>query len=171
MQFIADIRFIKGIDNVSGKIISRGINALLLDSCMKYQLFVEEYAKNLQMQQLLRDNSMSLKFSKIRVPYTDLVVRDTSNRRLHLFIPYPLRRTFFFMHGLIHPGANASIRLVTDKFVGLRRKYNIGLGSRTFVPCQSRKTYPYTTRLLPISWGVDCMELSPDTPLTWRTFQ
>ena len=77
LQFTPDIRFIKGIENVPEDAMSRGINDLLLDSCVEYQRFVEE-----QLLQLLQDNTTSLKLSKTRVVTVDLeVVCDTSTGR------------------------------------------------------------------------------------------
>ena len=99
--------------------MSRGINVLLLDLCVDYQRFVKEQTKDLQLQQLLKDNTTSLKLSKTHVPSTDLeIVCDTSTGRLRPLMPETLRKTLFLSrHDLSYPGANASIQHVSDRFV------------------------------------------------------
>ena len=61
---------------------------------MKYPHFMEEQRKDQQLQQLLQDNSTSLKLSRISVLNRDLeVVCDTSAGRVRPFLPETLRRT------------------------------------------------------------------------------
>ena len=139
LQFTSNIRFIKGCENVPADAMSRGINALLLVCGLP--TFVEEQTKDQQLQQLLQDNTTSLKLSKTHVPSTDLeTVCDTSTRRLRPFVPETLRKALFSsMHDFLHLGANASIRLVSDRFVWPRMKANIRQWAKACVPCQKAK--------------------------------
>ena len=91
-----DLHFIKGCKNVPADVRSRGINALLSDLCVDYQRFVEEQTKDQQLQQLLQDNTTSLKLSKTQVPSTDLeIMCDTSTGRLYPFVSETLQKTLF----------------------------------------------------------------------------
>lgn len=77
---------------------------------------------------------------------TDLeIVCDTSPGRLRPFVPESMRRTLFSsIHSLSHPGANVSIRLITDRFVWPRMKTDIRQWSKTCVPCQKVKVGRHT---------------------------
>ena len=64
-------------------------------------------------------------------------VNSTSTRRSRPFVPKTLRKTLFSsMHDLSHPGANASIRLVLDRFVWPQMKVDIQQWAKACVPCQ-----------------------------------
>lgn len=146
LQFTSDIRFVKGTDNIPADTMSRGINAFVLDPCLEHQSFVEAQEKDQQLQHLLRENHTSLTLTKIHIPNTDLeVVCDTSTGRLRPFVPESMRKTLFSStHNLSHPGANASIRLITDRFVWPRMKTDIRQWSKTCVPCQRAKVGRHT---------------------------
>ena len=81
--------------------------------------FVKEQLKDQIPQNLLRDNSTSLKLTKILVPNSNLdIVFDTSTGKIRLFVPESFRRVFFSnLHNSSHPGANASIKLMTERYV------------------------------------------------------
>ena len=66
------ISVLKGNENVPADAVSHGINALLQDSFVEYQRFVEEQTKDQQLQLLLQDNTTSLKLLKTRVPSMNL---------------------------------------------------------------------------------------------------
>ena len=78
--------------------------------------FVKEQLKDQTLQNLPRDNLTSLKLTKIRVLNSNLdIVCDTSSEKICPFVPESFRRVFFSgLHKLSHPGANASIKLMTD---------------------------------------------------------
>ena len=126
--------------------MSRGINALLLDLCVDYQRFVEELTKGQQLQQILQDNTTSQKLSKTHVPSTKLeIMCGTSRGRLHLFVSETLLKTLFSsMYDFLHLGANASIRLVSDRFVWPRMKEDIRQWAIVCVPGQKAKVRRHT---------------------------
>ena len=107
--------------------------------------FVKEQLKDQILQILLRDNSTSLKLTKIRVPNSSLdIVCDTSTEKIRPFIPESFRRIFFSsLHNLSHPGANASIKLMTERYVWLRMKLDIRLWAKTCEQCQKAKVRRY----------------------------
>ena len=89
-QFTLDIRLIKGIDNVPADTMSHSINSLSLNLCLEYLQFVEDQL----LQHLLQNNPIFFKFLKIHVSNTDSeVIRETSTRRLRLFVPESLQQT------------------------------------------------------------------------------
>ena len=103
------------------------------------------HIKDLKLQQLLQDNTTSLTLSKTRthVPSTDVeIVCDASTGR---FVPETLRKTLFSsMLDLSHPGATASIRLVSDRFVWPRMKVDIQQWTKAYVLCQKAKMGRHT---------------------------
>ena len=68
------------------------------------------------MQQILQDNSTSLKLLRIPIPKMDLeVVCNTRTGRIRHLVPQTLQNTLFSsMHNLLQPCAKAAIQLVTD---------------------------------------------------------
>ena len=89
--------------------------------------FLKEQLKNQILQNLLRDNSTSLKLTKIRVPNSNLdIVCENSTGKIRPFVPESFGRIFFSnLHNLTHPVANASIKLMTERYVWPRMKSNI----------------------------------------------
>ncbi|CAE1258975.1 unnamed protein product [Acanthosepion pharaonis] len=72
------------------------------------------------------------------------IIQDSTGR-LRLFVSESMRKTLFSsMHNLSHPGANASIWLITDRFVWPRMKTDIRQWSKTCVPCQRAKVRRHT---------------------------
>lgn len=123
LQFTSDIHSPRGINNILANTMSRSINTFLLDPFMEYQPFVEEQARDRQLQQLLRDNHTSLIFSR-------KILCDTSTRRLRPFV-----HNYCGGH-CSHSSANASIWLTTDRFIWSRMKIDIRRWSETCVSCQ-----------------------------------
>ena len=80
------------------------------------------------------------------MPSTDLyIVCDTSAGRLRPFVPETLRKTLFSsLYDLLHLGANASIRLVSDGFVWPRMKADTRQWVKACVPCQKAKVGRHT---------------------------
>ena len=108
--------------------------------------FVEEQLKDQHLQKLLRDNSTSLNLAKVRVPNSNLdIVCDTSTGKIRPFVPELFQRIFFSsFHNLFHPDANASVKLLTERYVWPRMKSDIRLWARTCELCQKAKVGRHT---------------------------
>ena len=79
--------------------------------------------------------------SKTRAPCVNLeVVCDSSTGRLRSFVQETLQKTLFSsMNNLSHPGANASIRLVSDRLAWSRIKTDSRLWANVGLPRQKAK--------------------------------
>ena len=74
------------------------------------------------------------------------VLRCSSSGLIYgIYVSETLRKTLFsFMHDLSHSGANASMRLVSDRFVRPRMKAEIQQWVKACVPCQKAKVGRHT---------------------------
>ena len=120
LQFTSDIGHQKGAENIPVDAMSRTINAIFYP-CTGMTEFV--------------------KLTKIRVPNSNLdIVCDTSTGKIRPFVPGSFRRVFFSSpYNLSHPGPNASIKLMTEKYIWSRMKSDIRPWARTYEQCQKAK--------------------------------
>ena len=72
LQFTSDVRHLKEAENIPADAMSRTINAIFWDPCIDMTEFVKEQLKDQILQNLLRDNSISLKLTKIRVSNSNM---------------------------------------------------------------------------------------------------
>ena len=79
--------------------------------------------------------------SQIHIPGTDVNLHcDTSIPQPRPFITTPFRRQVFdTLHGLGHPGANATVKLLSQRFVWLGVGKYCRTWARAFTPCQRSK--------------------------------
>ena len=110
----------KELKNIPADTMSRTINAIFFGSVYRNDRIWEQL-KDQHLQKLLRDNSTSLNLAKV------LTATWTS-------CGTSVRIFFSILHNLAHPGANTSIKLLTD--VWLRMKSDIRLSARTYEECQ-----------------------------------
>ena len=124
--------------------MSRSINAFLLDSCLEYEPFLEEIAKDQQLQQLQRNSfeifqdTCSLHWFRICVWHH----HRTITPKWWIFL--------FFQNNLSHPDANTSIQLITERIVWPRMKSDISFGEKPVNHVKRPKSKDL--RLLPIFW-------------------
>lgn len=136
-QFTTDIRHIAGKDNVVADPLSRVEELQLpvdLDVLASSQTADEELSR------LLRGES-SLRLEKLRVPNcrTELYC-DVSTPSPRPFVPKSLRRQIFdSLHSLSHPGANASTKLVAERYVWPGVRKDCRQWSRQCLACQRAK--------------------------------
>ncbi|CAG9101291.1 unnamed protein product [Plutella xylostella] len=122
-QFTTDIQYIAGKDNVVADTLSRvsELQATTVDD----EAIAQAQASDQQLALFLDDASSSLRLRKMNVPGSRLELYcDVSTPTPRPFIPEPLRKQIFdSLHCLSHPGANASAKLVAQRYVwpGVRK--------------------------------------------------
>lgn len=114
-QFTTDIQHISGKDNVVADTLSRIeeiVQPVQLHNLAKSQSNDPELKK-------LLEGETSLKLVKVTVPGTRLELYcDDSTPTPRPYVPKELRRQVYdSLHSLSHPGANASTRLVAQRYV------------------------------------------------------
>ena len=67
LQFISDIRQLKGVENIPAVTMSRTIDVIFFYSCIDMIDFMEEQLKDQHLQKLLRDDSTFRNLAKVRV--------------------------------------------------------------------------------------------------------
>lgn len=120
-QFTTDIRFVAGKDNIVADTLSRIEE---LSTPLDYLSLARAQETDAELRALLIDGS-SLQLQKVSLPDAKTQVycdTSTSNQRPYV-TPAFRRQVFESLHGLSHPGAKATVRLVTSRFVwpGIRR--------------------------------------------------
>ena len=146
LQFTSDVRHISGRDNVPADTLSRGINSYLLEPSIDVHIFSAEQQKDEHLQRFLQGNATALKLVKVNYPTTaEKIVCDTSTGRLRPYVPTSLRKDIFnAVHNLSHPGANASVRLLTERFVWPRIKADARAWTKMCLKCQRAKIGRHT---------------------------
>lgn len=141
-QYVTDIKHIKGIDNVVADTFSR-VESLTFQedfiSLAEAQLQDEELKKLL--------TSSSLKIEKVNVPGTDIFLFcDVSTGKPRPYLPVSFRKDIFLkLHNLSHPGARASARLVSDRYVWPLIRKDCSSWARHCLACQRNKVTRHVT--------------------------
>lgn len=136
-QFSTDIQHISGKDNVVADTLSR-IEELEApvdhDSLAKAQ-DVDSELKN------IIEGSTSLRLKKMKIPGSrHELFCDVSTPTPRPFIPKMMRRQVFdCLHSLSHPGANATAKLVAQRYVWPSIRKDCREWARTCIDCQRAK--------------------------------
>lgn len=134
-QFTTDIRFISGEENVVADALSR--TDAITDGLDFDALAVSQAADN-ELQTLLRTGS-SLKLQKVKFSHSTLFC-DMSGPFRRPFITVEFRKQVFDnLHGLSHPSARNTIKLVTERYVWPGVKKDCRNWARACVSCQKCK--------------------------------
>ena len=136
-QFTTDIRHVRGDDNIVADALSR-VNAI--NQPIDYAQLAESQQDDPELQEYLRSNS-SLQLRQVEIPGTQArIFCDLSTSKARPFVTPKFRRAVFeVVHGLAHPGANASVKLVTERFVWPRIKADCRRWARACIECQKAK--------------------------------
>lgn len=136
-QFTTDIRHISGKDNVVADTLSR-IDEITQP--IDLEKLAQSQLEDPELQELLHSDT-SLRLKKLKLPGTRAELYcDDGDRTLRPYVTKEMRKQVFqSLHSLSHPGANASIKLVTDRYVWPGIKKDCRELARTCLPCQKAK--------------------------------
>lgn len=136
-QFTTDIQHISGKDNVVADTLSRVEE---VEFVMDYSRLAQSQNTDPELKQML-DNKTSLRLEKIEIPEcrTELYC-DTSTQTPRPYITPMLRKHVFEnLHGLSHPGANATIKLITERYIWPGINKDCREWTRACLACQRSK--------------------------------
>lgn len=137
-QFTTDIRHISGKDNVVADTLSRVED---ITQPVDFEMLAEAQKTDSELQQLLEGTPSSLQLRRVQNPSSGLhLYCDDNNSLVRPFVPERLRRRVFdSLHSFSHPGANASAKLVSDRFVWPGVKKDCREWVRNCIECQRSK--------------------------------
>lgn len=142
-QFTTDIKYVPGHQNVVADTMSR-VDEIV--SPVDYSALAEDQETDNELRELLQKGT-SLKLEKVRIPGSNQQLYcDTSAGIQRPYVTTGFRRQVFdAIHNLSHPGASATIRLVTQRFVwaGIRR--DCRRWAKGCNQCQSSKVTRHTS--------------------------
>lgn len=120
-QFSTDIRYVSGPQNIVADALSRIEE---ITRAIDYDALASSQEKDCELQELL-DEGSSLKLEKVKSEYLDRPLYcDVSTSSPRPFVTTSFRRQVFdSLHQLSHPGAKATTKLVSQRFVwpGIRK--------------------------------------------------
>lgn len=136
-QFSTDIRHISGKENVVADTLSR-VEELTKPPEMTALASSQSTDPELK---LLLDEKTSLHLKKIRIPGSDVELYcDDSNDTLRPYVTKQFRRQIFnSLHCLSHPGANTTIKLITQRYVWPGINKDCREWTKTCHACQTAK--------------------------------
>lgn len=143
-QFTSDIKHISGKANVTADTLSR-IEAITLPP--DFEALARAQQADTELQGLIERPSSSLRLEKVPVPGTDIFLYcDTSLLRPRPFITTVLRKQIFdAVHGMSHPGARTTIKMVTDRFVWPSVRKDCRSWTQACESCQRAKVHRHTS--------------------------
>lgn len=137
-QFSTDIRHVAGSDNVVADALSRIEE--IKDSCLDFRKLADSQQFDEELQ-AFRQQNKSLQLKQIQVPGADTTILcDVSTTTARPFITGPFRKAVFdSVHNLSHPGIDATVKLVTQRFVWPSVKADCRKWARCCLQCQQTK--------------------------------
>ena len=143
-EYISDMFYIKGQDNIVADCLSRSVNAIQVDATdlpaiAKMQITdeeIKEYSEKLTDFPLQKDLSIKC---------------DTSTYHPRPFIPHQLRKSIYSnLHNLSHPGVKGSLRLIKSRYFWPSMDKDIRQWTRECTSCQESKIHKHTkSEILP----------------------
>ena len=154
-QFTTDIRHTPGSNNPVADALSRNAICSLHNTqapAVDLHVLAQAQVDDPELRGLQTSSSTSLCLTQFPLPSSSLTITcDTSTGTPLPFVPMPLRRTVFTsLHSLSHPGTQASLSLIADRFAWPGMKRDIKAWTRMCLPCQRAKVQRHTiTQLSP----------------------
>lgn len=136
-QFTTDIRHISGKDNVVADTLSR-IEEIAQP--VDPQLVAKLQQSDQELSHLL-DSNTSLCLKKVKIPGIDAeLFCDVNGSTLRPYVPQQLRlQVFKSLHSLSHPGANATAKLVAERYVWPGIRKDCRSWAQSCLACQKSK--------------------------------
>ena len=136
-EYIADVQFIRGADNVVADCLSRPVNAVTVDACDLPA--IAEHQKEDEEAATYQDRLKALPLQK------DSILCDVSTPQPRPFVPQSCRRGVFDkFHSLSHPGVKGSLRLIKARYFWPDMDRQIKQWVKECSGCQSAKVHRHT---------------------------
>lgn len=136
-QFTSDIRHVSGVDNVVADALSR-IESISVS--VPISELVDAQIVDEELDLLLKEPG-ALKLSRYHYPDSNIqVVCDVSTGSIRPFVPKSLRfKVFRSLHDLAHPGARASAKLISERYVWPSMSKDCRSWAKSCLACQKSK--------------------------------
>lgn len=136
-QFTTDIQHIAGKDNVVADALSRVEE---VEFSLDFARLAQSQNTDPELKQLL-DNGTSLRLEKIKIrEFRTELYCDTSTQTPRPYItPMMRKQVFENLHGLSHPGTNATIKLITERYIWPGINKDCREWTRACLACQRSK--------------------------------
>lgn len=138
-QFTTDIRYIKGKENITADMLSR------IEEIERKEIDYSELAKlqknDEELKSIINDENSCLQIKEITLPNSkEIIYCDISTKFVRPFITHSMRKAIFNkIHNLSHPGKNATIKLITERYVWPNMKLEIANLTKHCIQCQKSK--------------------------------
>lgn len=149
-QFTTDIRYIAGSENITADFLSR-INVINSRSDINFEKLAAEQKIDDEIKTLVEStkrSSLCIKLFAIPNTSTKLYC-DTSNKSIRPLVPSLYRANIIrALHDIAHPGARATTKLVSERYVwpGMRKQCTLFV--RQCEKCQRAKVHRHTKSAL-----------------------
>ena len=136
-KFSTEFRHVSGQDNVAADALSTAIS---LSTPLDYHALASSQDQEAELQDVLKRGS-AFRLERVHIPGTYVnIYCETSTPQPRPFITTPFRRQVFDnLHGLSYPGANATIKSVSQRFVWPGVGKDCRAWTRACTPCQLSK--------------------------------
>lgn len=136
-EFTTDIRHVSGRDNVVADALSR---IDVVEGKLDFEALATSQATDSELQGLMQSGS-GLNLKQMSLPGSSAKIYcDVSTSAVRPFLTTPFRRAAFdALHGLAHPGINATVKCVTQRYVWPSIKSDCREWTRSCMPCQRNK--------------------------------
>lgn len=136
-EYVADILYIRGQENIVADCLSRAVNAVSVDV-----FDLPEIAALQKEDEELQEHKEKLKNFPLG---TEELWCDTSTPSPRPFIPSTLRKSLFCeFHGISHPGVKSSVRLIKARYFWPNMDKDIRIWTRECQDCQQSKIHRHT---------------------------
>ena len=137
-EYISDVQYIRGDQNIVADCLSRPTNSVMLDVC-DLPMLAEHQKEDEEIKCLTE------KLSPINMGQDKILWCDTSFPYPRPFIPNSSRHQIFdSLHNLSHPGINASLKLIKSRYYWPDMDRNIRTWCRECCNCQQAKVQKHT---------------------------
>ena len=144
-EYISDMIYIRGQDNVVADCLSRPVNAISIDAAD-----LPAIARAQQTDEEIKEYDEKLKDFPLQ---NNLLIKcDVSSYHPRPFVPSSMRKDIFHnFHNLSHPGVKGSLRLVKSRYFWPGMDKDIRLWTRECTSCQVSKINRHTkSEVLPL---------------------
>lgn len=137
-QFTTDIQHIAGKDNVVADLLSR-IESIFSGDQIDFEQLAENQKTDTELREIIKSSNLQMKLMEI--PNSKSAIWcDISTNNIRPYISGDLHKQVFnSIHNLSHPGKQATVKLIAERFVWKDMKRDIAQMVRGCMQCQKSK--------------------------------